>query len=128
MKSDLNIYLVLKSDVVYFLCFLVYLGNHVRRSRKLVRRLPFGRDTSGDMHFFLHIFNHICFELSTLLWTARGCVDGVRFYGRLRSESEFRHHLPVVLGYTISLSGRVSREQRGGAAKILSRIGLDHGS
>ena len=47
---------------------------------------------------FLHIFNRICFELSTLLWTARGCVDGVSFYGPLRSKSEFRHHVPVVLG------------------------------
>ena len=46
----------------------------------------------------LHIFNRICFELSTLLWTARECIDGVRFYGPLRFESEFRHHLPVVLG------------------------------
>ena len=78
--------------------YLVCLVNYVRRSRKPVRRLPFGRDTTGDMQFFLHIFNRICFELSTLLWTARGCVDGVRFYGPLQSESEFRHHLPVVLG------------------------------
>ena len=31
-------------------------------------------------------------------------------------------------GYTISLSGHVSGEQRGGAAEILSRIGVDHGS
>ena len=31
-------------------------------------------------------------------------------------------------GYTISLSGRVSGEQREGAAEILSRIGVDHES
>ena len=31
-------------------------------------------------------------------------------------------------GYTISLSGRVSGEHRGGAAEILSRTGVDHGS
>ena len=31
-------------------------------------------------------------------------------------------------GYTISLSGRVSREQRGGAAEILSRTGVHHGN
>ena len=31
-------------------------------------------------------------------------------------------------GYTISLSGRVSGEQRGGAAKILSRMGVDPGN
>ena len=30
-------------------------------------------------------------------WTARGCVDGVSLCGPLRSEAEFRHHLPVVL-------------------------------
>ena len=30
-------------------------------------------------------------------WTARGCVDGVSLYGPLRSEAEFRHHLPVLL-------------------------------
>ena len=31
-------------------------------------------------------------------------------------------------GYTISLLGRVFGEQRGGAAKILSRIGVEHGN
>ena len=30
-------------------------------------------------------------------------------------------------GYTISLPGRVFGDQRGGAAEILSRIGVDHG-
>ena len=35
--------------------YLVYLVNYVRRSRKPVRRLPFGRDTTGDMQFFLHV-------------------------------------------------------------------------
>jgi hypothetical protein len=30
-------------------------------------------------------------------------------------------------GYTISLPGCVFGEQRGGAAEILSRIGVDHG-
>jgi hypothetical protein len=29
-------------------------------------------------------------------------------------------------GYTLSLAGRVSGEQRGGAAEILSRIGAEH--
>jgi hypothetical protein len=29
-------------------------------------------------------------------------------------------------GYTLSLAGRVSGEQLGGAAKILSRIGAEH--
>jgi hypothetical protein len=30
--------------------------------------------------------------------------------------------------YTISFPGRVSGEQRGGAAEILSRIGVEHGN
>ena len=61
-------------------------------------------------------------------WTARGCVDGVSLYGPLRSETEFWHHLPVVLQIPVSLPGRVSREQRGGVVEILSRIGVDHGN
>ena len=31
-------------------------------------------------------------------------------------------------GYTIFLPGRVFGEQRGGAAEILSRIGVEHGN
>jgi hypothetical protein len=31
-------------------------------------------------------------------------------------------------GYTLSLPGRVSGEQRGGAAEILSRLGVAHGN
>jgi hypothetical protein len=31
-------------------------------------------------------------------------------------------------GYTISFLGRVSGEQRGGAAEILSQIGVEHGN
>jgi hypothetical protein len=31
-------------------------------------------------------------------------------------------------GYTLSLPGRVSGEQRGGAAEILSQIGVEHGN
>ena len=31
-------------------------------------------------------------------------------------------------GYTISLSGRVFGEQRGGAAEILARIEVEHGN
>jgi hypothetical protein len=33
----------------------------------------------------------------------------------------------LFFGYTLSLSGRVSGEQRGGAAKILSWLGVEHG-
>ena len=35
---------------------------------------------------------------------------------------------PWFSGYTISLSGRVSGEQWGGAAEIMSQIGVDHGN
>ena len=35
---------------------------------------------------------------------------------------------PLFSGYTISLPGRVSGEQQGGAAEILSLIGVDHGN
>ena len=35
---------------------------------------------------------------------------------------------PLFSGYTISLAGRVSREQRGGTVEILSRIGGDYGN
>jgi hypothetical protein len=73
----------------------------------------------------LHIYNRICFELSTFL-TARGCVDKVSFHGLIRSKTEFRHHLPFVLQIHISLPGRVFWEQQGGAVKILSRIGVEH--
>ena len=34
----------------------------------------------------------------------------------------------LFLGYTISLSGRVFGEEWGGAAEILSRIGVEHGN
>ena len=34
----------------------------------------------------------------------------------------------LLSGYTIFLPGRVFREQRGGAAEILSRVRVDHGN
>ena len=34
----------------------------------------------------------------------------------------------LLSGYTIFLLGRVFREQRGGAAEILSRVRVDHGN
>jgi hypothetical protein len=37
------------------------------------------------------------FRIVHVFWTARGCVDGVNFHALLRSEKEFRRHLPVVL-------------------------------
>jgi hypothetical protein len=35
---------------------------------------------------------------------------------------------PLFSGYTIFFLGRVSGEQRGGAAEILSQIGVEHGN
>jgi hypothetical protein len=52
----------------------------------------------------------------------------VSFHGPLRFETVFRHHPLLFSGYTLSLAGRVSGEQRGGAAEILSRLGAEHGN
>ena len=68
-------------------------------------------------------------------WTARGCVDGVSLYGPLRSEAEFRHHLPIVLrihnlsfGTCIWWCCRNSVSDRSGSYKLTSsthgRVGL----
>jgi hypothetical protein len=35
---------------------------------------------------------------------------------------------PLFSSYTINFLGRVSGEQRGGAAEILSQIGVEHGN
>jgi hypothetical protein len=37
------------------------------------------------------------FQIIHVFWTTRGGVDGVSFHALLRSETEFRCHLPVVL-------------------------------
>jgi hypothetical protein len=37
------------------------------------------------------------FQIVHIFWIARGCVDGVSFHALLRSETEFRRHLSVVL-------------------------------
>ena len=60
-------------------------------------------------------------------WTARGCVDEVSVRVLLLFETEFWQHLPVVLRIHNLLSGRVFGEQRGGAAEILSRRGVERG-
>jgi len=51
-------------------------------------------------------------------------VSMVRSYRR----QSFGNISLLFSGYTISLPGCVSREQRGGAAEILSRLGVDHGN
>jgi len=52
----------------------------------------------------------------------------VSFHGPLWSEMVFRHHPLLFSGYTLSLAGRVSGEQQGGAAEIPSQIGAEHGN
>jgi hypothetical protein len=37
------------------------------------------------------------FRIIHVFWTAHCCVDGISFHALLRSETEFRRHLPVVL-------------------------------
>ena len=71
------------------------------------------------MQLFAYMEPYV-FRIVHVIWTAQGCVDMVSFHGQLRSVPEFRHHLPVVL--------RGFGEQRGGAAEILSRLGVDHGN
>ena len=41
-------------------------------------------------------------------------------------DKSFGNISPLFSGYTISLPGRVSGEQQGGAAEILSRMVVDH--
>jgi hypothetical protein len=53
----------------------------------------------------------------------------VSFHVSLLSDPEFWQHLPVVLRiHTLPKLGRVSGEQRGGAAKIRSQTRAEHGS
>jgi hypothetical protein len=56
----------------------------------------------------------------------RGCIDGVSFHALLQSETKFRQHLLAILRVHV-LAGRVlSKEQQGGDAETLSRIGVEH--
>ena len=62
--------------------------------------------------------------------TVGGCVVGYVLHALLRSKSGFRQRLPVVLRMRILsafLPRRVSGEQRGGAAEIVTRTGVEHG-
>ena len=61
-----------------------------------------------------------------LFWTARGCVDGVVFMFFFDPRQSFGTTSLLFSGYTLSLPGRVSGEQQGGAAEILSRIRVEH--
>jgi hypothetical protein len=58
-------------------------------------------------------------------WIARGCVDGVSFHVYSDPRQSFGITSLMFSGYTSSPPGHVFGEQRGGAAEILSRIGVD---
>ena len=59
--------------------------------------------------------------------TARGSVAEVSIHVLLLSGTEFRQHLPAVLQIHVMKGDCVSGEQRGGAAEILSRRGVERG-
>ena len=100
---------------------------HVRRSRNLVRRLPFERGTVVNMQMFAYVQPYL-FRIVHVFWTACGCVDGVSFHAPPYPRQSFDITSLLFSGYTISLPGRVFGEQRGGAVEILSRIGVEHGN
>jgi hypothetical protein len=66
------------------------------------------------------------FQIVHVFWTTCGCVDGVSFMVYSDPRQSFGNTSPLFSGYTISLTGRVFGEQRGGVAKILSRIEVDN--
>ena len=62
--------------------------------------------------------------------TAGGCIVGYVLPALPRSKTEFWQRLPIVIRMHIPLSfltRHVSGEQRGGAAEILTRTGVEHG-
>ena len=59
---------------------------YICRSRNLVRRLPFERDTVGNMHIFAYVWSYL-FWIIHVFWTTRICVDGFSLHGLLRSET-----------------------------------------
>ena len=76
----------------------------------------------------LHIYGRICFELSTLFGQPEDAYMGLVSMVHSHPRQSLGTISPLFSGYTISLTERVSGEQRGGAAELLSRIGGDHGN
>ena len=95
------------------------------RARTPVRHLSFEKETVRNMQIFAYWWSYL-FWIIHVFWTAWGCVDRVSLYGPLRSEAEFRHHLPVVLRIHNLPFGTCIWRTVGGAAEILSWIGVDH--
>jgi len=95
------------------------------RSRKLVRRLPSERDTVVGMRISAYLRPYL-FWIVHVIWTARGCVDDLVCMVWSGPRWGFGSTSLLFSGYTLSLPGRVSGEQRGCAAEILSQIGAEH--
>ena len=79
------------------------------------------------MQNFAYLWQYL-FRIVLGFWTARECVMGSVFMLYSDPGQTFGSTFPLFFGYTISLSGRVFGEQRGGAVKILARIGVEQGN
>jgi len=75
-----------------------------------------------------HMYNRIRFGLSTLFGQPEDAQTRLAPMFRSRPSRSFGRTSPLFSGYTLSPPGRVSGEQRGGAAEIPSRTGAEHGS
>ena len=100
---------------------------YICRCRNLVRRLPFERDTIGNMHIFAFVWSYL-FRLVHIFWTTRVYVDGFSLHDLLLSEIEFRHCLPVVLRIHNLLVRTCIRRTAGRCCQNLSRIGVEYGN
>ena len=76
----------------------------------------------------LHINNRICFELSMFFGQPEDAQMVLVSMVCSDPRQSFNSTFLLFSGYTISLSGHVFGEQRGGAAVILFQIGPDHGN
>ena len=99
----------------------------IRSSRNPVRHLQFKTDTVRNMQIFTYLWPYL-FRIVHVIWTARWCADGVSFHGPLPSETESWQHLSIVLRIHNLPFGTCIWRIAGGAAKIMSRIGMDHGN
>jgi hypothetical protein len=95
--------------------------------RILVRHLLFERDTVGGMQVFAYLRPYL-FRIVYIFWIARECVDGLVSMVCFGPRQGFSITPLLFSGYTLSLTGRVSEEQREGATKIPSWIGAEHGN
>jgi hypothetical protein len=62
------------------------------------------------------------FQIVHIFWIAHNCVDGVSFHALLRSKTEFRRHLPVVLWIVHSPCQDVYLENSG---EVLLKLSLE---